>query len=59
MAHEEIASIAFPCISTGIFGFPSERAAKIAVETCKGSELEIVFCCFSREDLAIYEKLMI
>jgi O-acetyl-ADP-ribose deacetylase (regulator of RNase III) len=43
----DIRSIAFPCISTGIFGFPPERAAKIAVESCTNSRLDITFCCYS------------
>jgi O-acetyl-ADP-ribose deacetylase (regulator of RNase III) len=47
------ASVAFPAISTGIFGFPADRAAEIAIRTVKG-ELEqkempelVIFCCFS------------
>ena len=52
--EKELSSIAFPAISTGVYRFPPERAAKIAVETVKG-EIEkrpgglrrIIFCCFS------------
>jgi len=57
-------SIAFPAISTGIYGFPSESAARIAVKTTRdflttGSVLqEIIFCCFSASDLARYELLL-
>jgi len=44
-------SIAFPAISTGVYGFPAERAAKIAVEAIANASPEtferIVFCCFS------------
>jgi O-acetyl-ADP-ribose deacetylase (regulator of RNase III) len=50
-----IASIAFPAISTGIYAFPADRAARIAVETVT-AELDratgvryVVFCCFSRD----------
>ena len=56
--HPDISSIAFPSISTGIFGFPIERAARIAVETCRDSPLEITFCCFSAFDRSIYQALL-
>lgn len=55
-------SIAFPAISTGIYGYPKEAATKIAVETARGfpsaSIAEIVFCCFSADDLAIYQRIL-
>ena len=57
-------SIAFPGISTGIYGYPVEQAASIAVNTVRASlaqcqSLEmVVFCCFSRGDLDVYEKLI-
>jgi len=60
----QLRSIAFPAISTGIYGFPSEPAARIAVDTTRqflatDSVLrEIVFCCFSAPDLARYESLL-
>jgi O-acetyl-ADP-ribose deacetylase (regulator of RNase III) len=57
-------SIAFPSISTGVYGYPIEQAARIAVTTV-GEELvkypgieEILFCCFSEGDRAVYEKLL-
>lgn len=56
-----ISTIAFPGISTGVFGFPVTRAANIAVATTRafvdenaGALDEITFCCFSDEDLRIY-----
>ena len=58
-------SAAFPCISTGVYGFPVERAAKIAIGHVRAfleqSELPdaVVFCCFREEDAAIYRRLLI
>jgi O-acetyl-ADP-ribose deacetylase len=50
-AESGLGSIAFPAISTGVYGFPPERAAPIAVQTVRdslglGSFKSIVFCCF-------------
>jgi O-acetyl-ADP-ribose deacetylase (regulator of RNase III) len=59
-----IASIAFPSISTGVFGYPIESAAAIAVSTVrafvqKETKLrEVIFCCFSANDLNIYQALL-
>ena len=59
-----IASLAFPSISTGIYGYPIELAAKIAVtavrtslEQARGIR-EVIFCCFSVADLAVYEGVL-
>ncbi len=60
-AEHVLASVAFPAISTGIYGYPKAAAAKIAVATVKavieGAEYprEVVFCCFSPDDLEIYQ----
>lgn len=53
-------SIAFPCISTGTFGYPREKAAAVAVKTVNEMKpaCEVVFCCFSEDDLALYRKLL-
>jgi O-acetyl-ADP-ribose deacetylase len=56
-------SIAFPAISTGIYRFPSERAAKIAIATVRshmeeGGVEELFFVCFNDETLRIYERLL-
>lgn len=63
-AKNGIASIAFPSISTGIFGYPIELAARIAIGTVWASIQEFplieqaIFCCFSAKDLAVYEKVL-
>lgn len=54
----DIRSVAFPCISTGIFAFPADRAAKIAVDSCADSSLEVVFCCFAQKDVEFYLPLL-
>lgn len=58
-------TVAFPCISTGVYGYPPEKAAKVAVETVKAVMVEhpnayddITFCCFSDGDLKLYEELL-
>ena len=63
-AEHEMKSIAFPSISTGVYGYPIELAARVAVETVcdvvrKSSKIEeIIFCCFSQSDLDVYESLL-
>lgn len=55
-------SIAFPCISTGVYNYPAQAASQIAVDSCRdaatGTDLEVTFCCFSAADLALYEALL-
>ena len=57
-----IESIAFCCISTGVFGFPQKEAAEIAVRTVrefrKTHQIRVVFNVFRDDDRAIYEKLL-
>jgi O-acetyl-ADP-ribose deacetylase (regulator of RNase III) len=62
--ENKVRSIAFCCISTGVFMFPNEEAAKIAVQTVKeykaetGSGIEVIFNVFKEEDERIYRKLL-
>ena len=57
-------SVAFPSISTGIYGYPVAHAAKIAIASVREVTLrfasiqEVVFCCFSTEDLSVYDSTL-
>ena len=54
-------TIAFPCISTGVYGYPQEDAAKIAYQTIKtinNPNIDVIFVCFLNEDYEIYQKLI-
>ena len=57
-----LTSIAFPAISTGIYGFPAEQAAVIALDTVKtflagdNRMQKVIFCCFGDASLAAYHK---
>ena len=57
----EIKSIAFPAISTGVYGYPKPAAAKIALGVMSGYEKrfeKIIACCHSREDVALYQDTL-
>jgi O-acetyl-ADP-ribose deacetylase (regulator of RNase III) len=59
---EELPTVAFPNISTGIYRFPKHRAAQIALDTVRGWEGEkvekVIFVCFDEENYAIYQELI-
>ena len=63
-ADKGLHSIAFPGISTGVYGYPVELAARVAVETVSSSLAkpasirEVIFCCFSAGDLSVYQRLL-
>ena len=61
-AEKQCRVIAFPCISTGVYHFPVEQAAEIALKTVQTWDqefpLEVIFCCFKERDRKIYEKLL-
>lgn len=62
--EQELHSMAFPCISTGVYRFPADRAAGIAFRTVKafeedpGSLKRILFCCFNEDDFLRYRHLL-
>ena len=55
-----LGTIAFPCISTGVYRYPAEQAAAIAIETCQpyADRIQITFCCFDTSSLTIYQNLL-
>ena len=63
-AENSLHTLAFPSISTGVYGYPFERAAKIAVATVRAAVQafpairEVIFCCHSAGDLAVYQMLL-
>jgi len=59
--ENQVRSIAFPGISTGVYGYPKQSAAETAVRVMREFEPEfdrIIACCFSEEDAAIYRQLL-
>ncbi len=56
------ASIAFPAISTGVYGYPKEAAAEIAVSTVREvlaeGEMHVLFCCFDVGTLQVYRRIL-
>ncbi|XP_068183422.1 ADP-ribose glycohydrolase MACROD2 isoform X2 [Antennarius striatus] len=65
MMENGLSTVAFPCISTGIYGFPNEPAAEIALKTVKSwieqnpdKMTRVIFCVFLETDFAIYKTKM-
>jgi O-acetyl-ADP-ribose deacetylase len=63
-AGANVRALAFPGISTGVYGYPVEGAASIALATVRSyvrevaAIQEVTFCCFSSGDLAVYTRLL-
>jgi O-acetyl-ADP-ribose deacetylase len=63
-AEHQLGTVAFPNISTGIYGFPKDEAAAIAIERVKeflaesGPVTKVIFCCFDDENYTIYQNLL-
>lgn len=65
LAHTHaLRSIAFPCISTGVYRFPKDEAARIAINSVRTTLTEcptiesVIFCCFSDQDLSFYLPIL-
>ena len=68
--EHNLTSIAFPAISTGVYGYPLDKATNIAIDTVQNYVLnaqkqatnfsirEVVFCCFSASDAAVYKQVL-
>ena len=63
-AQNGLRTLAFPAISTGVYGYPVELAAELAVATVRAAVQafpvirEVIFCCHSAADLAVYQALV-
>ncbi len=58
--ENDLKSIAFSCVSTGVYGFPKDEAARIALRVLndhirKGYQGEVIVCCFTEDDAKYYQ----
>lgn len=65
VVNNNLRTVAFPCISTGIYGYPQNAAANVALKTVrsfldkKGDSVDrVIFCLFMEDDVKIYEYLL-
>ncbi|CAE1257363.1 MACROD [Acanthosepion pharaonis] len=65
LLENELKSIAFPCVSTGIYGYPNDKAAEVVLKTVRewleknNEKVErVIFCLFLEKDIRIYEEKM-
>jgi O-acetyl-ADP-ribose deacetylase (regulator of RNase III) len=62
--EHRLRSIAFPGISTGVYGYPKKSAARVAVQTVRECLMQytaiesVTFCCFSDEDFVLYRRFL-
>jgi O-acetyl-ADP-ribose deacetylase (regulator of RNase III) len=62
--EQKFESLAFPCISTGIYGYPKDKAAEVAVKICSEElqqnsyKLKIIFCCYGQDNYDIYQRIL-
>lgn len=61
MSHDGVRTIAFPAISTGVYGYPKREAASLALGVMRKNEQHfdgIIACLFSEEDVALYQEVL-
>ncbi len=61
----DVHSIAFPCISTGVYGYPKDKAAQVSLKAVEGwiksnsdYDMEIIFCCFDDRSCGLYKEIL-